>query len=465
MNRTKRLAALGCAAAAACIGVVVLSRIQTTQDAIRESGEVVLSIDPETVQSVSWEYGNNSYAFHRDGDWVYDADTAFLVDPEKMDRLLSPFEAMGAAFIIEEPASLSEYGLDDPVCTIELTTEGGDYTILLGDYSTMDEQRYVSIGDGKVYLAVSDPLDEFDATLADLIQNDAVPDFETVTAVTFSGAENYSFTLEENGTSYRDEDRYFADGLPLDTDRVEDYLLILENLRLNGYVTYNATEEEIAGCGLDSPDLTITVDYTETAEDGSSEEKSFAIALARDPEEAAAAESGGTGSGTSSGEETVTAYARVGDSPILYQIDGSSYLSLMAAGISDLRHQEIFPAETETIAALSVTLQGQTYSLTSEGDGEERTFSYDGKEIDAGDLLQAIGALEADAFTGDDPTGTEEISLTATLDLEGGPAVSLSLYRVDGSNCLAVVDGTSVALVPRTQVVTLIEAVNAIVLG
>ena len=147
-----------------------------------------------------------------------------------MDQLLSPFEAMGAAFIIEEPASLSEYGLDDPVCTIELTTEGGDYTILLGDYSTMDEQRYVSIGDGKVYLAVSDPLDEFDTTLADLIQNDAVPDFETVTAVTFSGAENYSFTLEENGTSYRDEDRYFADGLPLDTDRVEDYLLILKNL-------------------------------------------------------------------------------------------------------------------------------------------------------------------------------------------------------------------------------------------
>ena len=104
-----------------------------------------------------------------------------------MDQLHSPFEAMGAAFIIEEPASLSEYGLDDPVCTIELTTEGGDYTILLGDYSTMDEQRYVSIGDGKVYLAVSDPLDEFDTTLADLIQNDAVPDFETVTAVTFSG--------------------------------------------------------------------------------------------------------------------------------------------------------------------------------------------------------------------------------------------------------------------------------------
>ena len=138
----------------------------------------------------------------------------------------------------------------------------------------------------------------------------------------------------------------------------------------------------------------------------------------------------------------------MGDSPILYQIDGSSYLSLMAAGISDLRHQEIFPAETENIAALSVTLQGQTYSLTSEGDGEERTFSYDGEEIDAGDLLQAMGALEADAFTGDDPTGTEEISLTATLDLEGGPEVSLSLYRVDGSNCLAVVDGTSVALVP-----------------
>lgn len=36
----------------------------------------------------------------------------------------------------------------------------------------MDSQRYVSIGDGNVYLAVNDPMDYFDVTLSDMILND-----------------------------------------------------------------------------------------------------------------------------------------------------------------------------------------------------------------------------------------------------------------------------------------------------
>lgn len=43
--------------------------------------------------------------------------------------------------------------------------------------------------------------------------------------------------------------------------------------------------------------------------------------------------------------------------------------------------------------------------------------------------------------------------------------MEISLYRYDGSSCLAVVDGVPTALVERSQVVDLIEAVNAIVLN
>ena len=81
----------------------------------------------------------------------------------------------------------SQYGLDDPVCTIRLTAGEESWEILLGDYSTMDSQRYVSIGDGNVYLAVNDPLDEFDAALSDLILNDQVPDLDGATRIAFAG--------------------------------------------------------------------------------------------------------------------------------------------------------------------------------------------------------------------------------------------------------------------------------------
>jgi len=50
------------------------------------------------------------------------------------------------------------------------------------------------------------------------------------------------------------------------------------------------------------------------------------------------------------------------------------------------------------------------------------------------------------------------------LDNESFEAVTITLYRYDGENCLAAVDGESVALIERSQAVDLIEAVNAIVL-
>ena len=43
--------------------------------------------------------------------------------------------------------------------------------------------------------------------------------------------------------------------------------------------------------------------------------------------------------------------------------------------------------------------------------------------------------------------------------------VEIVFYRYDGSNCLATVDGDSFALVSRSSVVDLMEAVNAIVLS
>lgn len=158
------------------------------------------------------------------------------------------------------------------------------------DFSAMDSQRYVSIGDGKVYLAASDPLDQFDAGLRDMIDHDDIPELDQVTRLRFDGVENYTVTYEEDSSaSWCEEDIYFTqrDGktLPLDTGRVEDYLHNISYLAPNNYVTYHATEEELASYGLDEPELTVTVDYT--AEDRAEEKASGTLILhiSRDPEE------------------------------------------------------------------------------------------------------------------------------------------------------------------------------------
>lgn len=348
MNRSKKLYALLGVLAVACVATFVVMGMEERKEQIRETGEIILELPGESVQSLSWDCNETSLAFHKDGVWLWDEDENFPVSEEKINDLLEPFQALGAAFIIEDVEDFGQYGLDDPVCTIQLSTEDQDYEIKLGDYSKMDSQRYVSIGDGNVYLVKHDPLDEFNATIRNLIDHDEVPDLDRVTGISFSGAEHYSISYEEeNANTYREEDVCFArqngKSLPLDTDRVRDYLDYIGYLNLTDYVTYNATEEELSTYGLDTPELTVTVDYT-VEEDGTERSDTFVLNISRDPEEKKASEEQ-----EEDGEEEITAYARVGDSKIVYQISSAGYKHLMAASYDDLRHLEVLPASFEDI--------------------------------------------------------------------------------------------------------------------
>lgn len=469
MKRAKRLYVLLGILVVVCIAAFAVVKHEERQEEIRNSGEIVLEIDPETVDALSWEYESESLAFHKDETWQYDEDAAFPVSEEKIQELLEPFQALDAAFIIEEVTDYSQYGLDNPVCTIHLSAGEEDYEIKLGNYSTMDSQRYLSTGDGNVYLVEDDPMEDYEITIRDMIANDETPSFGQVTGIQFEGADSYQVVYqeysEESPYTYCSEDVYFRqegeDLKPLDTNLVESYLSGIENLTLDNYMTYQAGTEDLSQYGLDAPELTVTVTYT-PEEDEEGESQTFTLHISRSPEERAAAEN--DTASEEDEEEEITAYARVGDSEIVYQITGDSYEKLIAAGYDDLRHKEALTADFTQVTGLDITLEGTVYNLTSEGSGEDKTFRFGEEEVDVTDLQSALEGLTADSFTQEEPTQKEEIALTVYLDSEVHPSVQIQLYRYDGENCLAVIDGEPVSLIPRSAVVDLIEAVNAIVL-
>ena len=174
------------------------------------------------------------------------------------------------------------------------------------------------------------------------------------------------------------------------------------------------------------------------------------LAQAQADEESGSAETEDT-------EEEITAYARVGDSQIVYQLSGSDYEALMAASYDELRHQEVLWADFAGVTQLDITLEGEEYTISAEGEGDDRTWTYQGEELEIDDLQSALEGLTAAEFTDEAPDQQEEISLTVHLDSERFPTVEIQLYRYDGTNCLAVVDGESVSLVPREQVVDLTQ--------
>ena len=392
------------------------------------------------------------------------------MDEEKINDLLSQFGAFAAAFVIDDVEDYAQYGLDEPVCTINMTAGEESYTIELGDFSKMDEQRYVSIGDGKAYLVSHDPLDEFDAVLRDMILDDTIPEFDTAKQIAFSGSEDYVISYDEDGTSICADDVYFTDGKPLDTDNVNEWLTALMGLDLTDYVSYNITNEELQTFGLDNPALTITIDYSSSGENGNETDSgTLVLHLAQNPEELAAYEE------ALENEEdelpNVTCYARVGESQIVYQITRAEFDDLTAVSYDTLRHQKLFTAEFDTVTSIDVALESEDYTFTytppedEDDEDAEGTWTYDGAEFDVYDLRTALRSLTAVSFTDETPAGQEEISLIIHLDNEDFPTFTLTLWRYDGETCLACVDGEPTAFVSRSQTVDLVEAVRALTLG
>lgn len=469
MKRSKKLIALAAALAVVCVATVVLTQYEEKQEAIKNSGETILSIDPDTVNALSWEFIDGGLAFHKDDTgWHYDDDAAFPVSEQAVNDILAHFESFSAAFIIENVTDYAQYGLDDPDCVITLDAGSETYTVKLGDLSEMDAQRYVDIGDGRVYLVKDDPTDFLATALSGMIRHDDTPVFETVKSIVFEGEQHYQIGVAESGSSYSEEDIYSAaigeDSLDLDSEKVTEYLNTVTGLELLNYETYNATDKELAACGLDSPELSVTVHYSETDEEGNETENACTLHIARNPDELEAYEK----AEAEGAEElpAVTKYVRVGDSPILYQLSDDAYDTLSAAAYNDLRHDAVFRADFSTVTQLDITLEGQTHALIPEEETEDERHWYCGEEeIVIADIQTALEALSADSFTEEAPSGKEELRVTAHLDNEAMPQVEICLYRYDGSLCLATVNGESVSLVERSAVMELVEAVQAIVLN
>lgn len=478
MRRNKKLTVLVVLLVCVSLAAFGVNKYEEQKEVIKNSDEIILEMAGDKVNRLSWECDTGSFGFHRneEGKWLYDEDEAFPVDEEKIMELLSQFEAFGVSFIIEEVEDFGQYGLDTPVCTIRMETGDGNYEIQLGNFSTMDSERYVSIGDGKVYLVKKDPLEQFDIEISNLIKHDEIPVSENVTEIRFYGGELGRIVYEENSVNtYLEDDVYFMEQgetfLPLDTYRVKAYLDTVRNLDLKDYVNYNASESDISSYGLDTPELAIVVDYTVEEEETDTETiKSFILNISKDPKERQKEEKetkekiDGEEADEETEEKEVTAYARVGESQIVYQLPTEEYESLMDMTYDSLRHQEMFWADFKDVYQLDILLENKAYTIISDEKDDERSYYYLEEELDMTEIKSSISGLAAETFTDEIPDGKEEISLTIYLENENYPKVVLQLYRYDGEKCIAVVDGNPVAFVARSSVVDLVEAVNGVVL-
>ena len=453
MNRTKKVYVLLAVLVVMSLVTFFATHVEKKKEDIKESGETVLEIPTDSVTSLSWNTEDNqSFAFHKDDKkWIYDEDEAFPVDKKKIEKVLKPFEKAQADFIIEDVEDFEQYGLKDPTCVIDVKTKDKDYKIEAGDFSEMDSERYVSIGDGNVYLMKTDPMETFDVALKDFIKNDKIPEFDEVEEIRFGDLEKCKIVCEENdGSSYRKDDKYFEHRddkkIPMDPKAVEDYLDELENLNLNQYVTYNATDEEITQYGLENPQLKITVEYVKDEE-----KKTSVISLGQNSE--------------AKDDEGEKGYLRLDDSRIIYEIRGDEYDSLIEKSGENLRYKTAIPFDFEDIDTIEVSMDGKTYAIKVDGDKDDVNFLYKDEVIEDVTFGENFKSLKVSEFTEEQPMDEKELSIVVTSKDESLPQVEINIYRYDGENCIVCVDNEPLGYLMRTKMISLKEAVNSVVLG
>ena len=495
MKKHKKLLILVGVLVVSIAAVIIVSNVQKKKEEIKVSGEVILTVNEANASSISWNSEENNYAFHRgaDGKWVYDKDAEFPVSQDEMEDTFDLFRALKASFVIEHVTDFAQYGLKDPLSTVTITTteraedlnnketqargeaspagEERTITIQIGAFSVMDQQRYISTGDGNVYLVKDDPYKTLNVPEKMMIQNDRISYFTNIRSAAVTSQEG-SWTIGYDNVNYADfsyaRDSYYylergGKKYMLDPKVSLNYFTGIVNMVLENYANYKVRDEELSQYGLDKPEFSIDLNtFTKNTTDGTVTEDSFRLIVSRDPAWVAA-----QGKELPEGETVpeFKAYLRKDDSKIIYELTEAQYKTVTGAAYNDLRYKSMMPADIGDIEAIDFTVDGQTYTITSVLEDNVRTHYFNGNALNITNLKNALTSFTADSFTDEKADGPNELSLVFHLPNKAYPEVKVDCYRKDDEHSLIYVDGEPASLVMRSRVNSLREALIKISLG
>lgn len=159
----------------ATFGMKTYNKNQEEKETAEEEASTIYisQVQTDTITSFSYEIGEVTYSFTKDGEnWIYDGDSSVDIDEDAVETMLNSLEALTATDEIN-CEDLSEYGLEDPSDVISYTTDSGSVTLSVGNKNDMLGSYYVMTGeDGKVYLTNTSLADAFSKTPEELTASD-----------------------------------------------------------------------------------------------------------------------------------------------------------------------------------------------------------------------------------------------------------------------------------------------------
>ena len=143
-------------------------------------------LEADDITGFSFVNNGETLSFTKDGDtWKYDTNAERSMNQVSITSMVSMLAEIEAEQKLEDHEDLSEYGLDTPSNTIEITTKEGTKEFLIGNENEAVNGYYAMInGEDTVYLISSALPNKFNCSL-DTLEETLEETEETTQAETF----------------------------------------------------------------------------------------------------------------------------------------------------------------------------------------------------------------------------------------------------------------------------------------
>lgn len=388
---------------------------ESTED---ENPEII-SIASADVKSIKFVIDKKEVTFEKDGDsWVKSDETAFPVDQDKIDTLVSSLNSIKAERTLENVEDASEYELDEPENTITVTTEDGGTTVIqLGMENDSTSQEYIDLNkdSSTVYVVSNSTFSSFEGTLYDFAKSGVFPtvDSSTVSKISVDGKDS-SYVVE------KDENNFWnitgnGEIEKADSAKATSLASTLSSVAYASFVNYNCAEDELSQYGLDKPYAEITVDYQEEVEKESTDDKNEAENSAEEVSEAS-----GDENQADENEDSETDGSENSDEDVDSETDGSESLD-----------EDVDVADTEDSEAVENENTDETADDNVEAEDTDVTESDDEAGVETADTESAESSEDADE---DSEPETEMVDRELVIQVGDQSSDGGRYVRVNDSN-------------------------------
>lgn len=312
---------------------------ESTEPAMDIGTFTVADEDYSDLTALSYTYSGETLSFELSGDkWILSDDPDFPIDEEKLFYMAQSVSDYGGFRRLNyTESSIEDYGFDEPVFDISATytDEDGTHTnrFRIGDQNALTGYYYFyEDGSDYVYMVNNAIFTYFSYVKADLFVSYDVPDpdVEDITAMTLTKGETVvELEIPESAATENEDGTITYSAV----EQVMATLFYDLHLEYRYSVDYSVTDEEKASYGLETPSLSVKLDYIRY-QDVTTEEGTSSAQISYDDTFTVHFGDKFTVTGTDEdGNETETEkiYYMTEYSDVVYSVSYASYLEILAS--------------------------------------------------------------------------------------------------------------------------------------